>query len=127
MSGGDESHPAAVAALAQLAAMRRGDWAAALELATAELRARLTPARFGSTAREGYGPLLASVDQQVEQVVAEAGRAQVRIALMLGDRSAAFAIYELVDEDGEWRVAGVALGSTLTATASLNGGRPKPA
>jgi hypothetical protein len=110
--------------LVQVAALRRGDWAAAHGQLAEELRQRWSVEEFGEVARSGYGPLVASVGQRVETLTVEEDSAQLRLALMREDDSALVAHYELRREGDAWRVAGIALGASATAVVSMNGHHP---
>jgi hypothetical protein len=109
--------------LSQLAAMREGDWETVRALSARELRERWSAERLAEVARAGYAPLLGSVGQRVEQVEIEDDAARCRLTLMRRDGSSLIARYELRREEDTWRVAGIALGATLTAVLSMNGGR----
>ena len=112
------------AVLAQLAAIRRGGWGAAHGHLSEELQRRWSLEEFAEVARSGYAPLIDSVGQRVERLTVEGDVAQLRLALMQADGTTLVAHYELRREGGAWRVAGIALGASVTAVVSMNGHHP---
>jgi hypothetical protein len=94
--------------LDQLAAFRRGDWAAAYGFAAESIRARFTPEAFRAMVTGGYAPIADSARASVLDagIVAPAhGFVEVRVEGRNGET--VDALYEMVEEQGAWRIGGV--------------------
>jgi hypothetical protein len=92
----------------QLAAFRRGDWAAAYAFASSAIRAQFAPEAFRAMVTQGYAPIARSVRATVGRVEAldgQHGLVEVRVEGENGETIDA--LYELVEEHGAWRVNGV--------------------
>jgi hypothetical protein len=115
--------------LDQLAAFRRGDWAAAYAFASSAIQAQFAPEAFRAMVTHGYAPIARSAAAtvgRVEALDAQHGLVEVRVEGESGETIDA--LYELVEEQGAWRINGVltrpvergttaALFTRLTATA----------
>jgi hypothetical protein len=114
--------------LDQLAAFRRGDWSAAYAFASSAIQAQFPPEAFRTMVTRGYAPIARSVGATVGRVEAldgQRGLVEVRVAGENGET--VDALYELVEEQGRWRVNGVVTrpveGGT-TARVGAGGIRP---
>jgi len=94
--------------LDQLAAFRRGDWAGAYAFAAEPIRARFTLAAFREMVTRGYGPIARSARGDVRRTeVLDPQHGLVEIRVEGQDGQVIEAVYELVDEGGQWRITGV--------------------
>jgi Domain of unknown function (DUF4864) len=100
---GDPGAAMARTVLDQLAAFRRGDWAAAYAFASSAIQAQFGPEAFRAMVTGGYAPIARSVSAVVGRT--EALDAEVRVEGENGETIDA--LYELVEEQGTWRVNGV--------------------
>jgi hypothetical protein len=92
----------------QLAAFRRGDWAGAYGFAAEGIRARFTPEAFRTMVTGGYAQIADSLRASVlDSGLVVPGRGYVEVRVEGRDGETVDALYELVDEQGEWRIAGV--------------------
>ena len=94
--------------LDQLAAFRRGDWTTAYGYASQTIQAQFSPEAFRTMVTRGYAQIADSLGATVERTVADdpqRGYVQVRVHGRDGETIEAF--YELVDEQGAWRINGV--------------------
>lgn len=108
----------------QVQALREGDWARAYGHVARAIAERFAPGDFRRMVEGGYGALLASTAEHIEALEVEGGVAAARLRLVGPDGGLTGARYELALEGGEWKVTGVVLVASLTATVSLNGYRP---
>jgi hypothetical protein len=96
------------AVLDQLAAFRRGDWAAAYTFASAGIRARFDAEAFREMVSHGYAPIARPARGTVLRAeVVDPHRGFVEIRVEGRDGETVDALYELVDEQGAWKVNGV--------------------
>jgi hypothetical protein len=105
---GDPGRAMAQAVLDQLAAFRRDDWATAYAFASSAIQARFGPEAFRAMVTRGYAPIARSTSATVGRVETLDGRrglVEVRVEGENGETIDAF--YELVEEQGAWRVNGV--------------------
>jgi hypothetical protein len=105
---GDQGRAMAQAVLEQLAAFRRGDWAAAYAFASSAIQAQFTSEAFRTMVTGGYAPIARSVSATVGRVEAldgQHGLVEVRVEGESGETIDA--LYEMVEEQGAWRVNGV--------------------
>jgi Domain of unknown function (DUF4864) len=105
---GDPGAAMARTVLDQLAAFRRGDWAAAYAFASSAIQAQFGPEAFRAMVTGGYAPIARSVSAVVgrtEALDAQHGLVEVRVEGENGETIDA--LYELVEEQGTWRVNGV--------------------
>jgi len=94
--------------LDQLDAFRRDDWAAAYAHASSAIQAQFGPESFQEMVTRGYAPIARSVRATVRSVEeVDAGRGLVEVRVEGADGETLDALYELVDEQGRWRVNGV--------------------
>jgi hypothetical protein len=94
--------------LDQLAAFRRGDWTAAYGFASSAIQAQFGPEAFRVMVTRGYAPIARSASATVSRVEAldgQHGLVEVRVEGENGDTIDA--LYDLVEEQGAWRVNGV--------------------
>jgi hypothetical protein len=94
--------------LDQLAAFRRGDWTAAYGFASSAIQAQFGPEAFRVMVTRGYAPIARSASATVGRVEAldgQHGLVEVRVEGENGDTIDA--LYDLVEEQGAWRVNGV--------------------
>ena len=106
--------------LDQLAAFRRNDWAAAYTYASAAIQARFGLEDFRQMVTSGYASIARSATatvSRVEVVDAQHGLVEVRVEGANGE--IVDALYELVDEQGSWRINGVLTRPVEGATAAL--------
>jgi hypothetical protein len=98
----------AAVVLEQLEAFRRGDFAAAYGFASAAIQARFPLEAFRRMVTEGYAPIARSTRGtvlRVERVGPARGYVEIRVQGQDGET--VDALYELVEEQGAWRVSGV--------------------
>ena len=110
--------------LEQLAAFRRGDWAGAYGFASAGIQAQFDLAAFRQMVTAGYAPIARSVRGMVRgsgRPVPERGWVEVRVEGENGETIDAR--YELVDEQGQWRINGV---RTRPVVPGVTAGEPRP-
>lgn len=115
--------------LDQLAAFRRGDWAAAYAFASSAIQAQFPPEAFRAMVTGGYAPIARSASATIgrtEALDAQHGLVEVRVEGENGETIDA--LYELVEEQGAWRVNGVVTRPVERGpTASPGSGRIPPA
>jgi len=94
--------------LGQLAAFRRGDWAGAYAFAAEAIKARFSLDAFREMVTRGYTPIARSLRGTVRRSeVLEPQHGYVEIRVEGQDGQVIDAVYELVEEQGVWRIAGV--------------------
>jgi hypothetical protein len=94
--------------LDQLAAFRRGDWPGAYAYAADGIKARFTLDAFREMVSQGYGPIARSARGTVRGVQVLDPRHGIVVVRVEGqDGGLLDALYELVEEQGAWRIAGV--------------------
>jgi hypothetical protein len=122
-SGGQGADPRAEMArtvLDQLAAFRRDDWAAAYAYASAAIRSRFDQEAFRRMVTGGYASIARSATATVSHVeVVDSGHGLVEVRVEGTDGEIVDALYELVDEQGQWRVNGVLTRPVEDATAAV--------
>ncbi len=94
--------------LDQLAAFRRGDWGTAYGFASETIRAQFSPEAFRQMVTRGYASIAASTSASVLRTEADdpqKGYVEVRVYGQNGEN--VDALYELVDEQGAWKINGV--------------------
>jgi hypothetical protein len=95
---------------AQLAALRREDFAAAYALASARIKARFEERFFAAMLRRSYAPLLRSTEAEFGVVRDKDGRlAQVTVTVRDQLKRSTIYRYWLVWETDGWRINGVTL------------------
>jgi hypothetical protein len=113
--------------LDQLAAFRRGDWAAAYAFASSAIQAQFGPEAFRAMVTRGYAPIARSVSVTVGRVETLDGRrGLVEVRVEGDDGEAIDALYELVEEQGAWRVNGVVTRPVERGTTARAGSVPIP-
>jgi Domain of unknown function (DUF4864) len=104
----DQGAAMARTVLDQLAAFRRGDWAAAYAFASSSIQAQFGPEAFRAMVTQGYAPIARSATATVGRVEALDGhRGLVEVRVEGENGETIDALYELVEEGGAWRVNGV--------------------
>jgi len=94
--------------LDQLAAFRRDDWATAYTYASAGIQARFALEAFRQMVTSGYAPIAHSARATVSRVeVLDATHGLVEVRVEGANGETVDALYELVDEQGSWRIEGV--------------------
>jgi hypothetical protein len=94
--------------LEQLAAFRRGDWAAAYGFASESIHSQFTPESFRQMVTRGYPAIAASASATVLRTEADdPQKGYVEIRVQGQDGEAIDALYELIDQQGAWKVNGV--------------------
>jgi hypothetical protein len=93
--------------LDQLEAFRRGDWATAYGYASTAIRDRFPPEAFRRMVTEGYAAIADSVGASVKSAIVLDGHGVVEIRVFGRNGQTLDALYELVDEQGAWRISGV--------------------
>jgi hypothetical protein len=112
--------------LDQLAAFRRGDWTAAYGFAAEGIRARFSPEAFRTMVRGGYAPIADSARASVlDAALVTPGRGYVEVRVEGRDGETVDALYELVDEQGAWRIAGVVTKPAPKGQLTRAGRRPR--
>ena len=108
--------------LDQLAAFRRDDWTAAYTYAASTIQARFGLEAFRQMVTGGYTEIARSVRATVSHVeMIDAGHGLVEVRVDGENGRTVDALYELVDEQGNWRIEGVLTRPVDGATASLIG------
>jgi Domain of unknown function (DUF4864) len=94
--------------LDQLAAFRRGDWAAAYAFASEMIQGQFTLDTFREMVSRGYAPIAQSAAATVLGTeVVGAGRGYVAVRVQGQNGQTVDALYDLVEEHGAWRINGV--------------------
>jgi len=94
--------------LDQLAAFRRGDWTTAYGYASQTIQAQFSPEAFREMVTRGYAPIAHSLGATVLRTVADdPQRGYVQVRVHGRDGETIEALYELVDEQGAWKINGV--------------------
>lgn len=94
--------------LDQLAAFRRGDWAGAYGFASETIRMQFTPEAFRQMVTRGYAPIAHSASATVLQThIDSPRRGYVEVRVQGQNGQVIDALYELVEEQGAWKVNGV--------------------
>ncbi len=94
--------------LDQLAAFRRGDWVAAYAFASSAIQAQFPPEAFRQMVTSGYAAIARSARGTVLRTeVLDSRRGFVQIRVEGQDGETLDALYELVEEQGAWRINGV--------------------
>lgn len=94
--------------LDQLAAFRRDDWATAYTYASAGIQSRFALEAFRQMVTSGYAPIAHSARATVSRVeVLDATHGLVEVRVEGANGETVDALYELVDEQGSWRIEGV--------------------
>jgi hypothetical protein len=94
--------------LEQLAAFRRDDWSAAYGYASSAIQARFPPEAFRRMVTTGYAAIARSARSTVlgtEVLDSRHGLVEIRVEGQ--DGQTVDALYELVEEQGAWRIDGV--------------------
>jgi hypothetical protein len=114
--------------LDQLAAFRRDDWTGAYAFASASIQAQFGPEAFRAMVTQGYAQIArsrAATVGRVESLDSHHGLVEVRVEGENGETIDA--LYELVEEQGAWRVNGVLTRPVERGpTASVGTGLPAP-
>lgn len=109
--------------LDQLAAFRRDDWATAYAYASSVIQARFGLEAFRQMVTSGYAPIARPAGATVSRVeVIDATRGFVEVRVEGANGETVDALYELVDEQGSWRINGVLTRPADGATATLTHG-----
>jgi hypothetical protein len=112
--------------LEQLDAFRRGDWATAYTYASSAIQARFGLEAFRQMVASGYAPIARSARATVARAeLVEAGHGFVEVRVEGANGESVDAVYELVEEQGRWRIDGVLTRPVDGATASLADGTPR--
>ena len=105
---GDPGRAMAHTVVEQLAAFRRGDWTAAYAFASSAIQAQFGPEAFRAMVTRGYAPIARSTTVTVGRVeVLDGRRGLVEVRVEGENGETVDALYELVEEQGAWRVNGV--------------------
>lgn len=124
--GGDPRAEMTRTVLDQLAAFRRDDWATAYAYASSTIQGRFGLEAFRQMVTSGYAPIARSAGATVSHVeVVDSGRGFVEVRVEGENGETVDALYELVDEQGSWRINGVLTRPVDGATAALPGGTPQ--
>lgn len=116
--GGDPRAEMTRTVLDQLAAFRRDDWPAAYAYAASSIQAQFPLEAFRQMVTGGYAPLAHSARATVSRVdVVDAAHGLVEVRIEGASGETVDALYELVDEQGQWRVNGVLTRPVEGATA----------
>ena len=113
--------------LDQLAAFRRGDFGAAYGFASATIRTQFTLEAFQEMVTRGYAPIARSARGTVLGTrLLDAQHGYVEIRVVGQDGQSIDALYELVDEQGEWKINGVLTRPTEPGETARGRARPAP-
>jgi Domain of unknown function (DUF4864) len=113
--------------LDQLAAFRRDDWGAAYAHASSMIQAHFGLEAFRQMVMSGYAPIARSARAAVSNVeVVDAGHGFVEVRVEGVNGETVDALYELVDEQGSWRINGVVTRPASGPSAGLPAGRNAP-
>ncbi len=94
--------------LDQLAAFRRGDWTTAYSFASQAIQGQFTPDAFREMVSRGYPAIARSASATVLRTeIADPARGYVEIRVEGQNGQRIDALYELIDEQGAWKVNGV--------------------
>lgn len=94
--------------LGQLEAFRRGDYDAAYTFASESIRELFDRENFERMVKTGYPEIARSATATVDQAtIAPNGRAYLIMKIRGANGGRIAAIYEMVWEDGRWKIAGV--------------------
>jgi hypothetical protein len=94
--------------LDQLAAFRRDDWATAYTFASSAIQVRFGLEAFRQMVTSGYAPIARSIRATVSSAeMVEPGRGFVEVRVEGANGETVDALYELVDEQGHWRINAV--------------------
>jgi hypothetical protein len=113
--------------LQQLEAFRRADWAAAYGFASSSIRARFTPEAFREMVTGGYAPIARPLQSWVlatRALDAQHGLVEIRVEGQNGET--VDALYELVEEQGVWKIGGVIARPVPQGPLTLIPGRERP-
>ena len=123
----DQGAAMAKTVLDQLDAFRRDDWNAAYGYASSAIQAQFDPEAFREMVTRGYAPISRSATARVRHVEAlDAHRGLVEMRVEGHDGETIDALYELVEEQGAWRVNGVITRPvTRGTTARVSSDRPR--
>ena len=113
--------------LDQLAAFRRDDWAAAYAYASSTIQARFGLEAFRQMVTSGYAPIARSATghRVAASRWSDAGHGLVEVRVEGANGETVDALYELVDEQGSWRINGVLTRPVDGATARAPAGRSR--
>jgi len=118
--GADPRADMARTVLDQLAAFRRDDWAAAYAYASATIQSRFDLEAFRQMVTGGYAPIARSTTATVSHVeVVDPSHGLVEVRVEGANGEMIDALYELVDEQGQWRINGVLTRPVEGATAAV--------
>lgn len=118
--GADPRADMARIVLDQLAAFRRDDWAAAYAYASATIQSRFDLEAFRQMVTGGYAPIARSTTATVSHVeVVDPSHGLVEVRVEGANGEMIDALYELVDEQGQWRINGVLTRPVEGATAAV--------
>ena len=118
--GADPRADMARTVLDQLAAFRRDDWAAAYAYASATIQSRFDLEAFRQMVTGGYAPIARSTTATVSHVeVVDPSHGLVEVRVEGANGEMIDALYELVVEQGQWRINGVLTRPVEGATAAV--------
>jgi hypothetical protein len=108
--------------LDQLAAFRRGDWPGAYAFASASIQERYTLEAFREMVTRGYRPIAQPMQSRVLKALAlDSQRGFVELRVEARDGDTIDALYELILEQGRWRINGVIARPVATGDLVLGG------
>jgi hypothetical protein len=103
-----DARAAAEPIMSQLEAFRRDDYDAAYGFASAEIRALFDRPAFERMVKSGYPEIARSTFAFVSQAqTAPDGHVYVRVRIRGANGNSIEALYDMVWEDGRWRINGV--------------------
>jgi hypothetical protein len=118
--GADPRADMARTVLDQLAAFRRDDWTAAYAYASAAIQSHFDLEAFRQMVTGGYAPIARSITATVSHVeVVDPSHGLVEVRVEGANGEMVDALYELVDEQGQWRINGVLTRPVEGATAAV--------
>lgn len=114
--------------LQQLEAFRRGDWTTAYGLASSTIQSRFTAEAFREMVTRGYTPIARPLQSRVlatRVIDPQHGLVEIRVEGQNGET--VDALYELVEEQGAWKINGVIAQPVQRGPLTMNGaGRAHP-
>jgi hypothetical protein len=114
--------------LQQLEAFRRGDWIAAYGFASSTIQSRFTAEAFREMVTRGYAPIARPLQSRVlatRAIDPQHGLVEIRVEGQNGET--VDALYELVEEQGAWKINGVIAQPVPHGPLTMDGaGRGRP-
>lgn len=114
--------------LQQLEAFRRGDWTTAYGFASSTIQSRFTSEAFREMVTRGYAPIARPLQSRVlatRVIDPQHGLVEIRVEGQNGET--VDAVYELLEEQGAWKINGVIARPVQRGPLTMDGaGRARP-